>query len=229
MLEYPVSHLLEVRDVSKVYGGGDGATHALCNVNLTVDDGEFVAIMGPSGSGKSTLLSTLGGLLSPSSGKVLADSLDIYGLTTDGRADFRREYLGFVFQSFHLVNYLSVLENVMLSFAVVPLSKGEKRARAHETLARVGLADKAEKLPEMLSGGEQERVAIARAIVNEPPILLADEPTGNLDSANTGAVLDLLSELNASGQTVVMVTHSDRAAQAASRTITMADGKVRAP
>ncbi|BCS98877.1 ABC transporter ATP-binding protein [Desulfoluna limicola] len=226
MLEYPVSHLLEVRDVRKVYGEGEGATHALCNVNLTVDDGEFVAIMGPSGSGKSTLLSTLGGLQSPTSGKVLADSLDIYGLTTDGRSDFRREYLGFVFQSFHLVNYLSVLENVMLSLAVSALSKGEKRARAHETLARVGLADKAEKLPEMLSGGEQERVAIARAIVNEPPILLADEPTGNLDSVNTGAVLALLAELNATGQTVVMVTHSHRAAQAASRTITMADGCV---
>lgn len=226
MLEYPVTHLLEVRDLSKSYGEGEGATHALCNVNLTVDDGEFVAIMGPSGSGKSTLLSILGGLQTPSSGMVLADSLDIYGLTADGRADFRREYLGFVFQSFHLVNYLSVLENVMLSLAVSPLPREEKRARAQETLARVGLGDKSQKLPEMLSGGEQERVAIARAIVNEPPILLADEPTGNLDSVNTGVVLDLLGELNSTGQTVVMVTHSDQAARAASRTITMADGRV---
>jgi putative ABC transport system ATP-binding protein len=226
MLEYPVTHLLEVRDVCKVYGEGQGATHALCDVNLAVDDGEFVAVMGPSGSGKSTLLSILGGLQSPTSGNVLADSLDIYGLTADGRADFRREYLGFVFQSFHLVNYLSVLENVMLSLTVSSLSKKEKRDRARDTLAKVGLDDKAHHLPEMLSGGQQERVAIARAIVNEPPILLADEPTGNLDSVNSGAVLDLLGELNANGQTVVMVTHSDQAARAASRTITMADGKV---
>lgn len=226
MLEYPVNHLLEVRDVSHLYGEGDGATHALRNVNLAVDDGEFVAVMGPSGSGKSTLLATLGGLQRPTSGKVLADSLDVYGLTPDGRADFRREYLGFVFQSFHLVTYLSVLENVMLSLAVSPLSREEKRSRAHETLTRVGLSGKAHKLPEMLSGGEQERVAIARAIVNAPPILLADEPTGNLDSVNTGIILDLLGDLNASGQTVVMVTHSAQASRAASRIVTMADGQV---
>ena len=226
MIEYEVEHLLEVRGVSKVFGEGDGATHALKDVSLHVDDGEFVAIMGPSGSGKSTLLSALGGLQRPSSGKILVDSLDIFALTTDGLADFRREYLGFVFQSFHLVNYLTAVENVMLSVAVSSMPKKEKRERAMAALKSVGLEEKATSLPETLSGGQQERVAIARAIVNEPPILLADEPTGNLDSASSSQVLDLLSELNAAGQTVIMVTHSQQAAAAATRRILLSDGKV---
>ncbi|MDF1555821.1 MAG: ABC transporter ATP-binding protein, partial [Deferrisomatales bacterium] len=173
---------IEARTLTKQYGTGTAAVHAVRGMDLSIEAGEFVAIMGESGSGKSTLLSMLGALNTPTSGAYIVDDLDVYGLDPDQQADFRREFLGFVFQSFHLVPYLTVAENVMLPLATVKKGRREKRAMAEEALARVGLAGKAGRLPSQISGGEAERVAIARAIVNDPPILLADEPTGNLDT-----------------------------------------------
>jgi putative ABC transport system ATP-binding protein len=218
--------LIEVRDVGKVYGEGEGAVRALGGVSLDIAAGEFVAIMGESGSGKSTLLSVLGALNTPSEGAVAADGIDVYGLDAERRADFRREFLGFVFQNFHLLPYLSLAENVMLPLAPLPVSGDEKRRMALEALARVGLAEKADKLPGQSSGGEQERVAVARAIVNHPPILLADEPTGNLDSRNTDEVMHLMRKLSEEGATVVMVTHSERCAAFADRVLWLRDGRL---
>jgi putative ABC transport system ATP-binding protein len=182
--------------------------------------------MGESGSGKSTLLSLMGALNTPTSGRYVVDDIDVYSLGQDRRADFRREFLGFVFQSFHLVPYLTLAENVMLPLAVVKRSGKEKRAMAEEALARVGLGGKANRLPSQISGGEQERVAIARAIVNEPPILLADEPTGNLDTKTTRDIMDLLTRLNAEGMTIVMVTHNPDCAREARRILRVSDGRI---
>ena len=217
---------IEAKNLKKQYGEGDGVVHAVRDMSLSVEAGEFIAIMGESGSGKSTLLSMLGALNTPTAGNYEVAELDVYGLGIDQRADFRREFIGFVFQSFHLVPYLSVMENVMLPLATTEKSKREKRALAAASLDKVGLADKGDRLPSQISGGEAERVAIARAIVNEPPILMADEPTGNLDSATSKEVMKLLEELNANGMTVIMVTHSAECAAHARRTIRIADGKI---
>ncbi len=217
---------IKAHDIVKHYGTGDATVAAVSGMSLEIAEGEFAAIMGESGSGKSTLLSVLGALNTPTSGSYLVDGIDVYGLGQEKRADFRREFLGFIFQSFHLVPYLTLAENVMLPLAVVDKSSKEKRRMADEALKRVGLNGKADRLPSQISGGEQERVAIARAIVNEPPILLADEPTGNLDSKTTRDIMNLLKQLNAEGMTIIMVTHNPDCAREAERTFRISDGAI---
>jgi len=214
------------KNLLKSYGVGDAAVLALRDVSFEIETGEFVGVMGESGSGKSTLLSIMGAMNAPSSGNFWVDDIDIYNLKQEQQADFRREFLGFVFQSFYLVSYLTVIENVMLPLAIVKASAKQKRAMAEEALACVGLANKADRLPNQISGGEKERVAIARAIVNEPPILLADEPTGNLDTKTSAEIMELLLRLNSDGMTIVMVTHSLQCAQFARRILRVADGRL---
>jgi putative ABC transport system ATP-binding protein len=216
--------LVQLSRVEQQFGDGATVVRALREIDLSIDEGEFVALMGPSGSGKSTLLTILGAMMNPSSGQVIVDDIDIYALGVERLADFRREYLGFVFQHLYLVPYLSAAENVMLPLAAGRVANGEQRDRAQSALARVGLADKGQRLPSELSGGEQQRVAIARAIVNQPPLLLADEPTGCLDSATGKEILKLLLDLKADGLTVFMVTHDAAIASHADRIVRLRDG-----
>jgi putative ABC transport system ATP-binding protein len=218
--------MIELTNVTKTYNGRLSPVHALQGVDLKVAEGEFVAIMGPSGSGKSTLLTVLGAMSSPTEGQVVIDGIDVYRLQPEQQADFRHEYVGFVFQQLQLLPYLTAQENVLLALAIARLSKTEKVARARRALAQVGLSGKENRLPYQLSGGEQGRVAVARAAVNQPPLLLADEPTGNLDRVTGVQVLDLLKELNSTGQTVVMVTHDSQAAAYAGRTVNILDGRI---
>jgi putative ABC transport system ATP-binding protein len=218
--------LIDLKNVTKRYTNGADCVTALLDLSLSVDEGTFLGVMGPSGSGKSTLLSVLGGLTSPSSGTVNIDDIDVYGLSQEKQADFRREYLGFVFQSHNLIPYLNALENVMLPLAVTNYSSAEKRQRASSMLERVGLPDRMLHLPQQLSGGEQERVAIARSLVNNPPLLLADEPTGSLDSATSLQVMNLLAELHQGGQTIIMVTHNRENLEWVDRTVYLCDGLI---
>jgi putative ABC transport system ATP-binding protein len=218
--------MIEVKKLNKEYRSGDENVAALRDLDLSIGDGEFVTIMGQSGSGKSTLLSVLGGMNHPTSGEVTVGGVGIYTLSDDRLADFRADNLGFVFQSFHLVPYLTALENVMLPLAIRRMKSREKRRLAAEALSRVGLGAKIDRLPNQLSGGEQERVAIARAIVNTPRILFADEPTGNLDSRLSEEVMQLFRQLNDHGQTVVMVTHNPDNSRYADRTIHLRDGTI---
>ena len=218
--------LIEVRDLNKSYASGDDTVEALRGVDMTIAQGEFLTIMGQSGSGKSTLLSILGGLNRPSGGTVKMEGVDLYSLPGEKLADFRSQKLGFVFQSFNLIPYLTALENVMLPLAISPMKSKEKQDAAGEALGRVGLGGKADRLPNQLSGGEQERVAIARAIVNRPQLLFADEPTGNLDSKTSTEMMQLFKSLNESGQTVVMVTHNPENCDYADRTVHLKDGLV---
>jgi putative ABC transport system ATP-binding protein len=218
---------IEANQVRKEFGVGDAKVAAVSSIDLSIGQGEFISIMGESGSGKSTLLSMLGGLLSPTTGSITIEEIDLYSLKRNKLADFRREFMGFIFQSFQLVPYLNVIENVQLPLAVTHHSEKEKKRLALSALERVGLKDKAFRLPNQISGGEQERVAIARAVVNEPPILFADEPTGNLDSRNSEEVMKLLIKLNSEGQTIVMVTHSRGNAEYAHRIIEVADGRLK--
>lgn len=217
---------IELKDVKKIFHAGDEEYAALKGVTLGINSGEFVAVMGPSGSGKSTLLSILGGLSHATTGTVTVDGIDLGALGPNKLSDFRREYLGFVFQSFYLVPYLTAIENVMLPLAVQPGLNGKAKDMALDALARVGLDAKAKRLPSQLSGGEQERVAIARALVNKPAVILADEPTGNLDTKTGNKVLDMLESLHKEGHTIVMVTHSEENAKRAGRTIVIRDGEV---
>jgi len=210
----------------KQYGTGEATVTAVDGVTLQIGEGEFLAIMGESGSGKSTLLSMLGGLNSPTSGRFHVNGIDVYALTSDERADFRKKSIGFVFQNFHLLPYLTLAENVMLPLAIENVSTKQKLFAATDALARVGLHSKAARLPNQISGGEQERVAIARAIVNRPPIILADEPTGNLDTRTGAEVMKLLALLNQEGTTVIMVTHSNEYAHCARRLIRLSDGQL---
>jgi putative ABC transport system ATP-binding protein len=218
--------VIELQNVTKTYNGSSVAVHALRDVDLQVAEGEFVAVMGPSGSGKSTLLTILGAMNPPSQGHVVIDGIDVYGLQPERQADFRHEYVGFVFQQLQLLPYLTALENVLLALTIARLPKSQKLGRARELLAQVGLEGKEDRLPYQLSGGEQGRVAVARAIANRPPLLLADEPTGNLDQATGTQVLALLRELNAAGQTVIMVTHDVQAAGHAGRIVNILDGRI---
>jgi len=215
---------IQAQRISKQYGKGDAAVSALKEVSFTIDKGEFVAVMGESGSGKSTLLSILGTLNSPTSGKLIVDDVDVYALGKNARADFRRESIGFVFQNFNLIPYLTLTENVMLPLATVTGKSAKKRAMAFEALERVGLSEKGGRLPSQISGGEQERVAIARAIVGRPPIILADEPTGNLDSKTGKEIMGIVNTLNGEGMTIVMVTHNPDYAAYANRVLRVADG-----
>src|SRR5210317_1584382 len=218
--------LITLDKVHKNYINGADCVIALNKLCLTVEEGTFLGVMGPSGSGKSTLLSVLGGLASPSSGRVNVDGIDVYGLSVEKQADFRREYLGFIFQTHNLIPYLNAIENVMLPLAVSTLSSEEKRERACNMLKRVGLPDRMMHLPQQLSGGEQERVAIARSLVNNPPLLLADEPTGSLDTATSREIMKLFQTLNEEGQTIIMVTHNDENRPYFDRTLVLRDGNV---
>lgn len=219
---------IEINNVSKLYRNGDpsAAVHVLANIEAAIQEAEFVALMGPSGSGKSTLLTIAGAMNHPSSGTVSVDGIDVYALSDERRADFRREYLGFVFQQLHLMPFLNVIENVMLPLTTCRMTTQEKRARAMGALEKVGLAAKAARLPNKLSGGEQGRVAIARAIVNEPPILLADEPTGTLDTHTGAEIMEVFRALNRNGQTIFMVTHNPENAALAHRTLHIRDGRL---
>jgi len=215
---------IKAENLVKHYGTGDALVQAVRGISFEIEEGEFVAVMGESGSGKSTLLSMMGALNTPTEGRFLVDEIDIYSLSRDQRADFRREFLGFVFQSFNLIPYLTLAENVMLPLVTIKARSSAKRAMAADALHRVGLGDKVHRLPSQISGGEQERVAVARAIVNNPPILLADEPTGNLDSKTSGDIMGLFKKLNSEGMTIIMVTHSEGSARSARRILKIADG-----
>jgi putative ABC transport system ATP-binding protein len=219
--------LIRLEDVWKTYVMGDLELHALKGVSLTVERGEFTAIMGASGSGKSTLMNLLGCLDRPTRGRYLLDGEDVSGLSSDALAAIRNRTIGFVFQSFNLLTRTSALENVELPLVYAGLSAAERHHRAEEALAKVGLSGRAGHHPSQLSGGQQQRVAIARALVNRPRVLLADEPTGNLDSRTSEEVMALLQDLGAAGITVVLVTHEHDISEHASRVIVMRDGRIR--
>jgi len=218
--------LIEIKKLNKAYESGEERVMALTDVDLNIERGEFISVMGPSGSGKSTLLTILGGLNHPTEGDVFVDEIPIYKLSLEKLADFRREYLGFIFQSFQLIPYLTVIENVMLPLSITEKSNREQFKMAGEILERIGLKGKERRLPDQLSGGEQERVAIARALVNSPPILMADEPTGNLDSKTGEEIMELFKTLNEEGQTIVMVTHNPENIEFSTRTISLKDGRL---
>jgi putative ABC transport system ATP-binding protein len=217
--------MLEINNVSKIYGQGSGEIAALRNINLNIDDSDFVAITGPSGSGKSTLLNLIGGLDHPSSGEVVLDGVRIDNLDETALVDFRRTKFAYVFQQYHLIPSLTALENVLL-----PLTfRGEQdddEERALAMLEKVGLAERAKHKPSQLSGGEQQRVAIARALINNCSLILADEPTGNVDQETGVSILDLFERLNEEGHTILMITHSPEVAERARRTIALRDGEV---
>jgi ABC-type lipoprotein export system ATPase subunit len=216
--------VLRTRGLRKEYGRAAGLVRAVDGVDLEVERGETVAIMGPSGCGKSTLLYLLGGLDRPTSGEIWLDGQDVTRLSERALARLRRDAIGFVFQAFHLMDELTAVENVELPALLAGRSPRAARQRATELLDRVGLADRARFLPTQLSGGQRQRVAVARALVAEPLVVLADEPTGNLDSASTRDVLRLFDQLHAAGQTLVIVTHDPRIAATADRMISMRDG-----
>ena len=218
--------LMEIKNLKKTYESGEECVMALVDVDLNIERGEFISVMGPSGSGKTTLLTILGGLNHPTEGDVVVDEIPVYKLPLEKLADFRREYLGFVFQSFQLIPYLTVIENVMLPLSITEKSNKEQLKMAEDILERIGLRGKERRLPDQLSGGEQERVAIARALVNSPPILLADEPTGNLDSKTGKEIMELFKSLNEEGQTIIMVTHNPENIAFSTRTIFLRDGRV---
>jgi putative ABC transport system ATP-binding protein len=223
----PVHPLMELRNVFKIYGSGESEVRALDGVDMRIAAGEFVAVMGPSGSGKSTCMNVLGCLDRPSAGAYLFRGVDVGALTLDQLALLRRHYLGFVFQGFNLLARTTALENVELPLIYRGMRASERRQRALASLAEVGLAGREHHTPAELSGGQQQRVAIARAIVTQPSLLVADEPTGNLDTARTAEIMQLLVELNVQRKiTIVVVTHEPDVAAYCSRTITFRDGKV---
>lgn len=219
--------MIVVKEVTKVYEIGSSEVLALDNVSLKIEEGDFLVVMGPSGCGKSTMLYTIGGLLTPTKGDVTVNDTSIYRLTSRERAEFRRENVGFIFQTFELLQYLTALENVMLPLYLAGASSVEQENAAKEALDKVGLAKRAFHKPTELSGGEQQRVAIARGIVNNPTILLADEPTGNLDRKTGNEVIQLLYNLHEKdGLTVIIVTHDPAVAERANRVVEMTDGRV---
>jgi len=218
--------IIRLEHISKIYGSDNTAVHALNDVNLTVEAGEYCAIMGPSGSGKSTAMNVIGCLDRPTSGNYYLDGEDVAKLSEQELAHIRNRKLGFVFQQFHLLPQLTAMENVMLPMVYASIPQKERKDRAAEALVRVGLGNRLNNKPTQLSGGQQQRVAIARAIVNRPVLLLADEPTGALDSQTTKEVLQIFGELNASGITVVMVTHEPDVARQTRRIVWFRDGQV---
>ena len=218
--------VIRLEDVHKIYRTGDLEVHALRGIDLRIERGEFVAILGPSGSGKTTLMEILGCLSAPSSGRYLFRERDVAGIGHDGLAKLRGEDIGFVFQSFNLLPRLSIVENVELPLAYRRVGRRERRERALSTLERVGLGHRARHKPSEISGGERQRVAIARALVNRPSLVLADEPTGNLDTQTGNEIIDLLRELQAEGNTVVMVTHNLKIGQRAARQLSIRDGQI---
>jgi putative ABC transport system ATP-binding protein len=219
--------LIELRGITKTYGVGDAAFQALRGINLTIEQGDFVAVMGPSGSGKSTLMNLLGCLDTPTTGEYLYQNIAVEKLNSDQRSLLRRHALGFIFQGFNLLARTSALENVELPMIYRGISLAERQRLASEALDTVGLLTKLANTPAELSGGQQQRVAIARAIVTSPSTLLADEPTGNLDSKTTGEIMSLLTRLNSQrGITILLVTHEDEVASYARRTIHVRDGLI---
>jgi len=222
------TEVAELHDVSKVYGSGDTMVQALDHLSMTVQRGDYLAVMGASGSGKSTAMNILGCLDRPSSGSYRLNGTLVESLDDDQLADLRNRELGFVFQQFHLLPQLSALENVVLPMIYAGVPHDERQQRAREALTRVGLGQRLANKPNQLSGGQQQRVAIARAIINNPALLLADEPTGALDSRTTAEVLDIFDDLHRSGITVVMVTHEDEVAARAQKVIHFRDGRIAA-
>ena len=216
----------QLQGVDKVYGSGEMAVKALDGVDLTVNRGDYLAVMGASGSGKSTAMNILGCLDRPSSGSYRLNNTPVEELSDDQLADLRNRYLGFVFQQFHLLPQLSALDNVIMPMIYAGVPAAERRQRARAALERVGLGQRLNNKPNQLSGGQQQRVAIARAIINQPALLLADEPTGALDSQTTAEVLDIFDALHRGGMTVVMVTHEDDVAARAEKIVHFRDGRI---
>lgn len=217
---------IEIKNLKKVFRSDSVQTIALNGVSLSVADGEFVAVMGPSGCGKSTLLNILGLLDNPTSGEYLLGDTEVGSLRERQRTAWRRGRIGFIFQSFNLIEEMNIRDNIMLPLNSLDLPKAEKNRRVDEAMRRMGIAHRSRHYPSQLSGGQQQRAAIARAIVSEPGLILADEPTGNLDSRNGAEVMELLSELHRAGATIVMVTHSQKDAALADRIINLFDGQI---
>lgn len=218
--------MLALNDLSKIYRSGEVETTALTEVTLNISAGEFIAVMGPSGCGKSTLLNIIGLLDDPSSGTYSFDGQDVTHASETALSQIRKDNMGFIFQSFNLIHELSVAENVELALLYHKLSSSERRTRVMEVLERMAITHRADHRPSQLSGGQQQRVAIARALVSRPKLILADEPTGNLDSVHGDEVMQMLTELNDEGATIVMVTHSNTHASYAQRVVNLFDGKI---
>ena len=218
--------MITLKNIKKVFKTDEVETWALQNVDLEVNKGEFMAVMGPSGCGKSTLLNILGLLDTPTQGTYLLNGKDVSQMSEDERTDLRKGQLGFVFQSFNLIDELNVTENVELPLLYMGTSKKERRQQVKDVIERVAMAHRAQHFPAQLSGGQQQRVAIARAVISHPQIILADEPTGNLDSKHGMEVMDLLKQLHEEGTTIIMVTHSQRDANYADRIVNLFDGEI---
>lgn len=219
-------HLIEVRNVYKIYNPGENQVNALDGVSLTIDEGEFVAIIGQSGSGKSTLMNMLGLLDTPSEGEYYINGKLVDDLTDDQMSEIRNEEIGFIFQGFNLISSLTAVENVELPLVYRGMKKDERREKSIAALAKVGLDSRMDHLPNQMSGGQQQRVAVARAIAAAPPVILADEPTGNLDTHSTRDVMAILHTLKDEGRTVIVITHDNEIAEEAERVIRIRDGKI---
>ncbi|MBR2972757.1 MAG: ABC transporter ATP-binding protein [Clostridia bacterium] len=221
-----MSHLIELQNIFKIYSDGDSEIRALDDVSLTIDEGEFVAIVGSSGSGKSTCMNMIGCLDVPTSGKYFLNGTDVSSMTDDEQAKIRNQMIGFIFQQYNLIPKLNLLENVELPLIYRGLPAAQRREMAETSLERVGLIDRKNKFPSQLSGGQQQRVSIARALAGNPPLILADEPTGALDSRTGRDVLEFIKQLNAEGNTIVLITHDNSIAAETKRIIRIADGKI---
>lgn len=220
--------LIEIRDMCKIYNPGENEVRALDHVDLTIDTNEFVAIIGHSGSGKSTLMNMLGCLDIPTSGSYILHGEDVSNLTDDELSDIRNREIGFIFQGFNLIPNLTAIENVELPLIYRGIGKGKRTQLSEVALEKVGLSNRIDHKPSEMSGGQQQRVAIARAIAQAPPVILADEPTGNLDSNSTKEIMQILKELHAEGRTVILITHDNEIAEQAERVIKIRDGKIEA-
>ncbi|MBR2847165.1 MAG: ABC transporter ATP-binding protein [Clostridia bacterium] len=221
-----MSHLIELQNIFKIYSDGDSEIRALDDVSLTINEGEFVAIVGSSGSGKSTCMNMIGCLDVPTSGKYFLNGTDVSSMTDDEQAKIRNQMIGFIFQQYNLIPKLNLLENVELPLIYRGLPAAQRREMAETSLERVGLIDRKNKFPSQLSGGQQQRVSIARALAGNPPLILADEPTGALDSRTGRDVLEFIKQLNAEGNTIVLITHDNSIAAETKRIIRIADGKI---